>query len=254
MQFLHKDHKIQFMDKYSIESDYQLWSFKVDVETIDTIIVPEFSSLLSNDNDSLFILDEIGRAELLSLPFQHMIETIFDNPNINMIATIVRADDPLQAHKNTTDLSMTETYKNSADIVIMLTEQNREKREEVLWHFIQNIEHYKALNQEQKIAFRALVKQAANKEDFILLKKLFKNVLEYIWNDQVTFYEKGATVEWNHDLHHVLDQDGVITCDCPLFNGRDQFEGKASICSHVISYQLLKEHSNLAMSATWTTD
>jgi hypothetical protein len=73
------------------------------------------------------------------------------------------------------------------------------------------------------------------------LKKLFKNTVAYVAAGKIRHNEQGFLVQGSTGDHQVIVDDlGIMSCDCDLFNGRGKFAGHAdNECSHIQSSTLL---------------
>jgi len=68
-----------------IRSKYRVGQYGVDIETFESIVLPEIQLGLQVKN--LLVIDEIGKMELFSSRFKDMLLTIFDSPT-PLLATI----------------------------------------------------------------------------------------------------------------------------------------------------------------------
>lgn len=66
--------------------------FDVDIEAIDSFVVPEVRKALA-EHDSLVYIDEIGRAQAKSKVFVKLIQEVFRSPQ-RLLASIVYEDEP----------------------------------------------------------------------------------------------------------------------------------------------------------------
>lgn len=88
-------------------------------------------------------------------------------------------------------------------------------------------------------ALRSAVAEMALKhlygDEYIQLKKLFKNAVVYVAEGRVTRADEGGfDITGLTDSHHLdVSEEGHWNCDCDLFNGRGKFEGRAGECSHI---------------------
>jgi nucleoside-triphosphatase len=68
-----------------IKSKYRVGQYGVDIDTFESIVLPEIQLGLQLKN--LLVIDEIGKMELYSSSFKDMLITIFEKP-ISLLATI----------------------------------------------------------------------------------------------------------------------------------------------------------------------
>lgn len=211
-------HKELFQD-----SPYKIGSFYVDLECINSFIVP---ALTPSCKINLLLIDEIGRMQVLSIDFLDRVKNVF-NTDQDILATIVLDPEPWSLE-----------FKESPQaVVVEVTKENRDALPELLNIIFKQDTDF--LNESQKIALNRMVKNYFENDSFIQIKKLFKNALPYLESNKVLLTKaKTFEVQGNHDVHTVTLSP--ISCDCDLFNGRNTYEKKSGICSHIQAAELFK--------------
>lgn len=114
------DQKGIFAHKEFIQSDQNVGDYRVDLEVVDRLFTANILRELEHPS-ALFILDEIGRMEMLSENFVHAVDRLFESI-VPVLATIRHGD------------AWAEKYKtNIRTRVIEVTKQNREQLPDILF-------------------------------------------------------------------------------------------------------------------------
>jgi len=221
-------HKTFVKSKFIVGGKYH-----VDVEAIDGFVVPELETGIGKER-SLIIIDEIGRMQFYSDKFLETARKIFEG-EINLLATIVFDDEPKSRE-----------FKNHPDVILIeVTKENRAELPGALISAFSNAESYRGLSKERKKFVNGRFKRFISRNEFIQAKKLFNNALIYIAQGRIKkisetdgaieYSTKGKSAEHSTAFQKESEE---YKCDCDLFNGRGEYEGKAGICSHVMAAEM----------------
>ncbi len=228
----------------SAVTTHRVGSYIVNVDIIDTFIVPELVGCLTNPYlPGLVYIDEIGRAQSHSSLFFPAVRRVLES-DCNVLATIVQ--------KNI-DWSM--PFKCSPKSwLVEVTVENREELRPVLLAMINNFSSFEKLSVSQQQCVRRLFFRLLEEKQFVSAKKLFGNAISYVVdsriqqisdaNDSSTSQTPSTSAflilaehekamigyDWfcitgktgRHQLHRDR-RTGRFTCDCDLSLGRGAF-------------------------------
>lgn len=220
-----------FAHKTAIHSDICVGGkYFVDVEAIDTFVVPEILKGWDDPNHLTF-LDEIGRMQAFSPRFLEAVRGLLEAPT-NILATIVRDPEPWSL-----------AFKQYPEVILVdVTIENRERLSGVLNLIFSRIDLLSALDASMKRAFTRAVKEYFVHEQYIQLEKLFKKALPYILDGHAhTGAMRGEYfVEGDTRTHRVQQGQEGWTCDCDLFRGDGLYKGNPGECSHIQTIRLMR--------------
>jgi nucleoside-triphosphatase THEP1 len=207
--------------------------FDVDIEAIDTFVVPELEKALSDPN-SLTYIDEIGRAQAKSQAFLSTLRKLFATKN-NILGAILYDDEPWSLE-----------FKRAPGIcTIEVTSKNRNALPNILLAAFGSAPLFSSLNAaQQSKAFALLIRFLANNQ-FVAAKKLFDNAVPYVVDNKIRLLKKtGESSEFlvsgstrDHAVVWNGSEEGFV-CDCDLANGRGVFTNNRETCSHQMSILL----------------
>lgn len=223
-----------FAHKFVFRTEFAVGEYYVDVKAVDEFIVPELRKGLDKDN-FIVLIDEIGRMQSFSVEFLKIVGYLFQSKS-NLLATIVLEDEPWSL----------KFKKYPGMILIEVNEKNREYLAEIISIIFSSIEAYAKLTLSQQKFVNELFRNFIIENKFIQAKKLFKNVVVYtaegriektMENSELVEYRISGKTNQHRTLFHKVA--GKYECDCSLFNGRDEFKGKAGECSHIMAIKIL---------------
>lgn len=208
------------------QTPYPVGRYFVDVEALDDFIEPLFTF----DSKKLLYIDEIGQMQLYSSRFKELVIKYLDASNdfLGTITSVYRD-------------GLVESVKSRRDILTCeITPDNRVELEQGLAFAVEHRDMIATLSSAARQAIVEMGTSYLRDDDYVRFKKLFKNVVPYIAQGRIKREEDSFLVEGNTNDHHVaVTADGAMACDCNLFNGRGQFEGKEGECSHIQTVTLL---------------
>jgi nucleoside-triphosphatase len=216
-----------FMHVSEIQSDVTVGNkYKIDVAAIDNFVVPEITK---DAPGSVVIIDEIGRAQANSQLFLSAVEQLLSGTK-QILATIVYDPEPWSLG-----------FKENPEVLLIeVTTVNREALPAILMEAFLNAGAYEKLSSSQKIFVKEEFSSILNNGEFVRAKKLFKNAVPYVVGGKVKFIQSFNEldeyfVEGNTDIHKTVfhKTENHYSCDCDLFNGKGQFFGQPSACSHI---------------------
>jgi nucleoside-triphosphatase len=109
-------HKRGVLSHVNIRSKYRVGKYGVDVDAFERLAIPELS--VGIKQDSLIVIDEIGKMELFSVRFKDIIEKIF-NRDIDILATIYYKRHPFcDKLKNYTGVDLITVNKDNRDELV----------------------------------------------------------------------------------------------------------------------------------------
>jgi nucleoside-triphosphatase len=215
-----------FAHKTAIDSEKAIGEYKVDIAAVNRL----FSLPISQTQQQMVVIDEIGRMEMLSPAFKKAVDKLFDK-DTSLLATIRHGDD------------WTRQYTDRSDVIIFeLTNENYEKIAECLKSTIRSNDVVDKLTAAQKDKINELARQYLKTNKYIQLKKLFDNAVAYVHEHRVTkINDNSYDVAGNHNIHKINKIDNKWRCDCDLFNGRGKYAGNPGVCSHIQAVSLSVE-------------
>ncbi len=217
-------HSSLFKSKFVVEN-----KFFVDIEVIDSFVVPEIKRGLNNP-DALIFIDEIGRMQAFSKKFLRAIDEIL-NSDSNILGTIVFDPEPWSL----------EFKKHPEVILVTVTEKNRNDLPDALLTIFKNTHLLKDFNKSQRRLVLNFTREYFAKEQLVQVKKLFNNALFYLDTKKVAQKSDNQyTVIGNTNDHVVKIKGSKYFCDCDLFNGRGQFKKTQGECSHIQAVKLFR--------------
>lgn len=208
-----------------IESPYRVSRYGVDVDALDAFL----DHLPPLGEGTLVYLDEIGEMELYSQRFKKLVGQYLDQADI-YIGTITSSyqDD------------FTEEIRGRDDIALLnVRPDNREILSDILACFAANLPAITKLSQAERARLTSVARVYARDEAYVQLRKLFKNAVVYVAEKRVRRDDDTWKVRGNHREHIVIGTSGSMSCDCDLYNGLNQFEGRAGECSHIQAVRLI---------------
>jgi len=207
--------------------------FFVDIEAIDSFVVPEIKRGL-NDPDALLFIDEIGRMQAFSENFLSTIDEAL-NSDADILGTIVFDPEPWSLK-----------FKEHPQVILVtVTQQNRDDLPDALLTIFNNTHHLKNLNKRQRSLVLDLTRSYFAEAQLVQVKKLFNNALVYLDNHKIAPKSGNLyTVMGNTNEHIVKIEGNNTSCDCDLFNGRGQFKTTQGECSHIQTVRLFRLGNN----------
>lgn len=215
-----------------VHSNYIIGNkYHVDLNAINSFVVPEISFGLRN-NKTLVFLDEIGRMQAISPLFLETVKKLLDS-DANILATIVLDPEPWSIPFK----------EHNMILLINVVENNRTILPELLQTIFQNKNYYDSLSQNQKRVVLSLSKKYFSTNQFIQINKLFKHALQYISANRVQKINNGVySITGHNNTHTVEFVNQKYLCDCDLFNGRGIYKSSPGECSHVQVIKILLHH------------
>lgn len=205
---------------------YPVGRYFVDLASFDDFIDP----LFEYKPDQLLYIDEIGHMQLFSKKFQHL-ATEYLNAGNDFIGTI----SCVYEHS-----FIDEVLKHKDILLYTVTSENRDELRVALQAALAHREQVGQLSARQQQITLKLAREYLEGDRLISLRKLFKNAVLYVIEDRVEkLSDAEFQVQGNHDKYTVLKHNSGYSCNCDLFNGRNQFEGKADECSHIQAVRIL---------------
>ena len=202
-----------FAHTTAISSTFTVGKYFVDIEAIDSFILPEISS--AKTPDTLVYIDEIGRMEAHSERFLATVDTIFGGDS-SVLATVVRDPKPWSLQYKT----------NPLILVLTVTATNREKLPPILQIIFSLDSQFKCLSiDQQKLVFQ-MAGTYFSLDQFTHVTKLFTNAIPYVLQGKVRQNNPNFVVIGNHGEHRVNHQNSNYICDCNLYQ-------KSGDCSHI---------------------
>lgn len=216
--------KTAILSRVEVPSDYPVGRYYVDLASLEQFI----EHLFKYTPEQLLFIDEVGQMQLYSEHFKNLVRDYLEAPN-DFIGTISQVyDHPFIHH-----------LKENRDILLcVVTPENREQLKTALNEALSHRTMFNALSKEKRHKALDLARVYLAGNQYISLKKLFKNAIPYVSGNKISKEAGGFMVQGNTNKHHVRINHGGFTCDCDYFNGRGQFEGNAGECSHIQSAKL----------------
>jgi nucleoside-triphosphatase len=207
-------------------TNYPVGRYFVDVDSLDEYI----GHLFHMAGGQLLYIDEIGQMQLYSENFRNLVNTYLnlDNDYIGTISAVF-------SHP-----FIDEVKRRSDVLLCIVTPENRQELDDVLSGVLATRNLFNNLPAQQQSIVLELARHYLQAEQYISLKKLFRNALRYIAEHKVTKAgDDMFSVDGNHGQHLISKTDQKYRCDCDFFNGRKQFESQPGECSHVQSVKVL---------------
>jgi nucleoside-triphosphatase len=223
-----------FAHKSAFKTEFAVGEYFVDVKVINDFVVPELKRGMDKNN-SVVLIDEIGRMQSLSAEFLKTIRELFSSRS-NLLATIVLDDEPWSL----------EFKKYPGAILIEVNEKNREYLADILNIVFSSLEVYNRLPLCQQESVDKRFRNFIAENKFIQAKKLFNNAIVYASEGRVEkIGENSELIEYliagKINKHKTVFNKTAseYNCDCDLFNGKNEFKGNAGECSHVMAVKIL---------------
>lgn len=216
--------------RINMPTPYPIGRYFVDLGSLEGFVgrLPDY------EQSQLLYIDEIGQMQLYSSRFKELVDEYL-NANNDFVGTItsVHTDD------------YTEEIKSRQDILICeVTPDNREELERGLIAFIRNRTMITALPETAQRMLLDMSRHYLAQNSYISFRKLFNNAVCYVAQKRVKHEGDGYLVEGNTNNHRVvIDNDGRMSCDCDLFNGRGKFRNQKGECSHIQAVKLSRTQS-----------
>ena len=217
-------------------------SYKVDINVIDSFVVPSLESYLLH-HPELIYLDEIGRAQAHSALFLKVAGELFTTANMNVLATIVEQD---------TEWSL--CFKHATDVwLISVNLENRDHLVEIIKGLFTNYKIFEMLPLYQQLNVRSLFHRMMAERKYVAMRKLFDNSLLYVAESRIKiqsledksrikqFIVRGQSAI--HTIYKYLESDNYV-CDCDLSQGLGKFIGMAQTCSHELAIRIIEESAD----------
>ncbi|MFA6428929.1 MAG: nucleoside-triphosphatase [Patescibacteria group bacterium] len=212
-----------FAHKEAIRSDDIIGSYHVDLTVVDKMFTESILREIRTPQ-GLFVLDEIGRMEMLSKNFVAAIDRLFETDQ-PVLATIRHGDEWAEKYK---------THQKA--VVFEITEKNREELPETFMQIFTCQKQVALLTTPQQDAWLDMMKKYARDSRFIEVKKLCDNALRYLSQSRIKSLSDGLwEVEGDHRTHQVHSSPNTSSyaCDCDLFLGKGVYAGYRGECSHI---------------------
>lgn len=208
-----------------IDSPVRVSRYGVDVPAFDGFL----ESLPTLREGSLAYIDEIGQMELYSERFKEFVRQYLDQADIYVgTITSVYRDDFIDEILGRDDI-----------ILLNVRPDNRDSLSDILVCFAKNLPAIAKLSQAERTKLTDMARVYARDEAYTQLRKLFKNAVVYVAEKRVRRDDDTWRVRGNYREHIVVDASESMSCDCDLYNGRNQFEGRAGECSHIQAVRLI---------------
>lgn len=207
-------------------TQYPVSRYFVDLASFNGFIEP----LFGYKPGQLLYIDEIGHMQLFSEKFQHLALEYLDADN-DFIGTISYAYEH----------PFIDEVRSRKDILLCtVTPKNRYDLKVALQAALAHREQFRRLPVKRQQTALKLAREYLEADRLISLRKLFKNAVLYVIEGKVEkLSDTEFQVQGNHGNHRVIKNDSSYSCDCDLFNGRNQFEGKEDECSHIQAVEIL---------------
>jgi nucleoside-triphosphatase THEP1 len=204
---------------------YPVGRYFVDLSSLESFI----EHLFVYTPEQLLFIDEIGQMQLYSDRFMDLVRDFIDSPN-DFIGTISQVFD----HPFIEDL------KKREDILFCtVTPENRDALSVVLAEALRHRALFNRLPRQTQQAVLDLAQSYLSNNQYLSLRKLFKNAVPYVAANKVQKQKDGFIVQGITASHEVHLQGDHMICDCDFFNGRGRFASKAGECSHIQSAKLI---------------
>lgn len=218
----------------SDQLDTKIGRFSVDIESLESIALPELSAALAR-NAHLLYIDEIGRAQAKSLPFLDVVRQAIDSRQ-NLLGSIVYESEPFSLEFKT----------NPRCCVVEVTEFNRDHLPEILLSIYNSVFDFYSLTPSAQLWVNNIFKRLLQNGEFIAARKLFDNAIPYVLGNRLELLAQEGNIltyriSGQTNVHFVaLDsRTDLVRCDCDLSNGRGQFVSKLQTCSHEMAIRIV---------------
>lgn len=212
------------LSRVGTPTDYPVGRYYVDLISLERFIGPLFNH---SDNQLLFI-DEVGQMQLYSEHFKDLVRDYLQAPN-DFIGTVSQ----VYEHPFINDLR-----RNKDILLCTVTTENRQQLKTALSEALEHRALFNQLSGTKRASVLDFARDYLASDQYISLKKLFKNAVPYTIGDKVSIRPGGYIIEGSTGGHDVRDIHGDFVCDCDFFNGRGQFAGNAGECSHIQAAKL----------------
>ena len=227
LEFLDRENRNLLAHTQRMLSGTKMGDYSVDVKMIEEVLVPYNYAFSREENDEVFLLDEIGRMQNKSPLFLDSVDTLL-NSGKSVIATIVYDDEPW-ARK----------YKEREEsFYINVSRENRDDIPELVSMLMKQRSKFGQLKASTQKAVVSLFHQYLKAGKKIELKKLINHTLAYLPSqtspgkiEKIT--DHSYRVQGNHGSYKVEKKDGQYSCECDFFLGKKQYQGQAGECSHI---------------------
>lgn len=212
------------LSRLGIPTDYPVGPYFVNLASLERFIEP----LFRYTTEQLLFIDEIGQMQLYSERFKSLVRDYLDAPN-DFIGTISQVHNHPFIHH---------LRENSDILLCTVTPENREQLKTALTEALNHRAIFNGLPTAKRHTVLHLACSYLASDQYISLKKLFKNAIPYISDGRINKGADGFTIRGNTTNHYVRIIHDDFACDCNFFNGRGQFEGNAGECSHIQAAKL----------------
>jgi nucleoside-triphosphatase len=217
---------VAILSRIGTITNYPVGRYYVNLASFGVFIEP----LFKYSTDSLLFIDEIGQMQLYSERFKALVKDYVGAPN-DFFGTISQVYD----HPFIRDL------KQNKDILLCTVKpENRVTLKVALIEALNHRATFNLLSRGMQHEALNLARGYVENDQYISLKKLFKNAISYICENKIQEKGNKFVVQGNASKHQVRVNHGDFVCDCDFFNGSGQFADKAGECSHIQSAKLFR--------------
>ena len=176
---------------------------------------------------NLAYIDEIGQMQLYSNLFKKIITQYLDS-GVMYVGTVssVYSDDFVEMVKDRSDT-----------ILVYVTAENYMALKEIFGYIASNLPIIEKLDELTHERLTQMARDYAMSQSLTQMRKLFKNAVRYVSNGGVRKDGENYIVAGNTGKHVVYKLGAA--CDCDLFKGTGEYEGRAGECSHVQAVKLM---------------
>lgn len=205
-------------------TNYAVGRYHVDVVSLERFIDP----LFKHAAEQLLFIDEIGQMQLYSERVKGLVKDYIEASN-DFVGTISR----VYGHP------FIQRLREDSDILLCtVTHENRESLQAALSEALSHRAMFNNLPKAMQRTALDLARSYLANDQYISLKKLFKNAIPYVCGRRISKQAGGFAVQGNTHNHQVRIVGANLVCDCDFFNGRGQFADNGGECSHIQSAKL----------------
>jgi len=200
--------------------------YGVNVAELDNFI----AGLPNVKPSTLLYIDEIGQMELYSDNFKQIVQSYLDAKNIyaGTISSVYKDD------------FIKQVLARDDVVLLKISPDNRQQITEILNALATSIDLLTKLDSSTQINIIKMAKVYAQTYSYVQLKKLFKNAIKYCAENRVSQINSDIfAVKGDHASHKVSKQKDIWSCDCDLFNGRNDYLNNAGECSHIQAAKII---------------
>lgn len=218
--------RVIFAHKNKISSDDVIGDYRVDIDQVDTIFTQNIETVILS-KPKLFILDEIGCMQTLSVKFNNVLAALFQT-DMNVLATIRHGDE------------WTEQYTSmNNSLLFTLTTVNRNEIQHCIESTLNALDLLPKLSLRQRILLKTLSKEYLEKGQYIQFMKLYDHAIRYLIERRINMIGNSKyKIAGDHSEHTTSLSDSISSCDCELITGKGQYMNTPGECSHIQSIKL----------------